>query len=193
MPIITDVAIRSDAANACNTNHALLNVGESTFLGTDNRFGEINLPTKPIVDGQLRGCSPNILTVIEHAMLAVGRVCARAHVAVYASGIPKQETSKCQPARTSIRGDAVSEVVNSRAVRVAGNTQVFGITNVGAELELMITVNLCPVGDKLELLLTLNQRTIAARNTQSIAERRPLAVVVPVEVKLAPTGRKLIT
>src|SRR5581483_10038572 len=116
MPIIADISICSDAANACNTNHPLLNVGEPTLLGTVYILGEINLPAQTVVDGQLRGCAPTIFTVVEHAMLALSRVGARAHVTIHASCVSQQEARKRHAAGTCIRSDAIGEVVDPGTV-----------------------------------------------------------------------------
>jgi len=55
---------------------------------------------------------------------------------------------------------------------VARHTKVFGIANVGAELDLVVPLGTGPVIDELELLLVLLQGAIAAGNIEAIAKIR---------------------
>ena len=60
---------------------------------------------------------------------------------------------------------------------VAGNAQVVSAPDIGAELEGVIALNLCPVVDELILVFILNQRAIATVHAERIAETEQVVAV----------------
>src|SRR5690349_10648580 len=81
---------------------------------------------------------------------------------------------------------------------IAGNPQIARIANVRAKLDLVVALNLRPVIDELELVFLLNQRTIAAVDSQPIAKvaesasLADLADILPIPARLPHEKCRLI-
>src|ERR1700722_11177671 len=179
-PLIVDVSVKPNIAVACHAVVAIAegDVGETTLAFAVYVFGEVNLPTQAIVEGEFRGGAPSVLGIIEHAMLTFCRVHAGADVAAQLSYVAEHKGREIKSAQTVVGGSQVTEGINARAVGVAGHPQIARVTNVATKFELMVAVDFRHVGDPLELLLALDQGAVAARNAQAIAKVRAYAVHV---------------
>ena len=70
-----------DPAFAGHPIDALHEIGKTSLIFSIYIFGEVNLPAQTVVESKF-GCDlPGVLAVVEHAMLPLGRIQTRAHVA----------------------------------------------------------------------------------------------------------------
>ena len=95
---VIDVTVQSIRADTGNSDNAFGRIGKSTVtLGVDS-FWEIDLPSQPVVESQLIGKTPCILTVEEPPFLTLGSVCAHTYKAKHFLHVAKQEAGKSKAA-----------------------------------------------------------------------------------------------
>ena len=130
------------------------------------------------------------MPIHEQAMLALRGVRAGADVAAQVGDLTEHEAGEVEAAAISAGGRVMAEGVNAGTVGVARHTQVPGVAEVGAKLELVVASEFRYVSDPLELAFTLDQWAVATRNTQAVAEVRSGAYSISnspkPEVKLSP-------
>src|SRR5690349_17577083 len=81
----------------------------------------------------------------------------------------------CQTRSTGIagaRGRIIVKIQLARAVRIAGNAQVVGITHVSPKLKGMLSFNLGPVVNELVLVLLLMKRAIALIDPERVPKKK---------------------
>ena len=98
------------------------------------------------------------------------RVREIADVAYHFGDVAQEKRAKARAARTTIGRWPAPEMELTRAVVVAGNAQVLGTAQIGAEFDLVIAFNLGPVVHKLILLFVLYEGTITAARAQADAK-----------------------
>src|SRR4029077_7483511 len=146
---------------------------------------EVDFPAQAQVQGELGSYAPGVLAVEEPSLLALGGV-GRAwkirgvDVACERGNLSQQERCKVQTAIPAVRCSLGTEVVFSRAVVVAGDAQVHGVTDVATELNLVIAFQLGPIVDELELLFAFGERTIATCHTQAVSKAGNYAALAAV-------------
>src|SRR5712692_3901688 len=173
---ILDVSIRAHTTEAGDSDHALLQVSETTVaLGVDS-FGEVDFPPEAVGHREFGADAPGVLTVEEPALLAFRCTSARADVALEESDVAEKECGQRKAIGSLIGSISGIERQQTGAVLIAGEAQVFGIADVAAKLEGVVALGTCPVVYKLELLLVLLQGAIAAGDVQTVAEVRWAAV-----------------
>ena len=169
---IVDIAVESDVAVAGDADDALVEVGETALALTVDVFGIVDFPAQAVVKGQLGADAPGVLTVEEPALLALSCVQAGADETLEFVYVAEQEGAEHQAAVAGERSAVLVEVELTGAVRVGRYTEVHRVTNVGAELELMVALDLGPVVDELELLFALGERAVAAADVEAVAKVR---------------------
>ena len=83
----------------------------------------------------------------------------------------------------------MAERINTGTVGIARHPQILRVTNIRAKLDLVIALHLGDIAHALELLFTLDQRAVAATDTQPVAEIGPIAGGLTVHVELAQTRK----
>ena len=121
VPGVIDVSIQPNSSFAGNPVQALSQIGESTVVFAIHVLREINFPAQTIIQSQLRGNTPGVLSVIKHAMLTFRRVKTSADVAAHLGHVAEKKSSQVQPAQSAGRTAGCSPIIESV---VAGTARI---------------------------------------------------------------------
>src|ERR1700744_3229209 len=138
--VYAGVAVGSDATNTSDAYDTCVEVGETSSSGRIDGLGKDDVPTDTVVEGESRSDAPAILRVKAAAVLPVG--CG---AAVDVEGLELRDLAFEDRADARPCACAVAEDQQAGAVGVAGIAQIEGVTQVRAEADGMVAVDLGPV------------------------------------------------
>ena len=142
-------------------------VDEAAFAGAVHGLRTIEFPAQAVVHGQLLGDAPGVLPIEEPAILCLAGIVYGADVALEELHVAQQERGQTGTAAVgSLRAGGI-EVELPGAVLVAGDAQVVGAADVGAELEGVIALDLGPVVDELILIFILDRAGSCSRSRRA--------------------------
>src|SRR5262249_39773629 len=157
-----NVAVGSKSTLSRHPNGAVGEIGKPALVFSIHGLREINFPAQAVVERQLRSDAPSVLSVEKEPFLPLGGVSTGADVSAEAGDVAEQQGSQTQAARTGVRSPQLVEGQLPGAIGIAGNSQVPGFTNIGAEFVLVVAYDLGPVVDELDLVLAFGQGAVAA-------------------------------
>ena len=142
VPVVADVAVETVRSVAGDSADALNNIVEAAVAFSINEFGEVNLPAQSIAQRQLRGYTPGVLPVVEHAPLLVDSIRGAADEPRERGYITEQEGRQVHSAYVAVPSARLRECQLAGTVLVAGYPKVGGKADVSTKLEGVVAVDL---------------------------------------------------
>ena len=185
------IQIAAHAIHARHQHLARLEAYKTSARISVDHLRTVDFPPQSVVHGQPGRHLPGILAEEKPPVLGFARVERIGNVAFEARDVADQERSQTGAAAARPLRARRVEVELARAVPVARHAQVEGAADIGSELERVVAADLGPVVDELILILVLNERAVAAVDTQGVTELEQAAAVT-VDEKCGQAGVEIL-
>ena len=174
---VPNVAVESNTGRAGDHGFEGCWIDPRAVTHVRHRLREDNVPARTERHSQLSRGVPGVLNIGIEAVLAfcgVGRI---AHVPLKEVHSSQHKVSQPQSSTVWALCQVGVKAEFTGAMGITWYTKVPGMSPIRTELESMVAVDDRPVVDKLCLHLLFGQRTVAAVDTESIAELKPSGLV----------------